>query len=204
MKVKHCIATLSGHTGTIWCLLQMENKNVLSGSSDKTIKMWSTNNFNCLVTINESDVIRSLCELDNGDVVSSTGKIWDFKVKNPKNISTLSGDTESIRCLAKLKNGDLISCSSDKKLKVWDMKKKKNSTLEGHTDSVRCLIVLKTGEVLSGSRDNTLKLWNIKSKKCIDTLTGHSDWVSCVIELKTGEVISGSEDHSIKIWKKVL
>jgi WD40 repeat protein len=36
-------SSLAGHTRTIWCLKKLPNGDLVSGSADRTIKIWSKN-----------------------------------------------------------------------------------------------------------------------------------------------------------------
>jgi len=71
------------------------------------------------------------------------------------------GHTSSIFSLAVLSDRSLISGSSDKTIKIWNIKTGECiKTLEGINNRVRSLAVLHDGTLASGSDDETIKLWN--------------------------------------------
>ena len=50
MPTKTCILTLTGHTSFVNCLLQLKNGDLVSGSADKTIKIWNIETRACIQT----------------------------------------------------------------------------------------------------------------------------------------------------------
>jgi WD40 repeat protein len=97
----------------------------------------------------------------------------------------------------------LASGSSDKTIKLWDVKSRSLiTTLAGHTDWVHSVSFSPDGLLLaSGSSDKTIKLWDVKSRSLITTLAGHTDRVNSVSFSPDGSILaSGSEDDTIKLW----
>ena len=72
-----CIATLKGHTSYVVALVELQNGDVISGSYDKTIKVWNIKTKTCIATLegHTSNVV-ALVELQNGDVISGS---WDTR-----------------------------------------------------------------------------------------------------------------------------
>src|SRR5271163_3379531 len=71
--------TLTGHTGQVKCLLTLPNGDLVSGSSDNSIKIWKDRNL--INTLNgHIYTVSCLAVLLNGDLVSgsydNTIKIW--------------------------------------------------------------------------------------------------------------------------------
>ena len=77
----NCVRTFSGHTGSVWSVAVMENQNIVSGSADKTIKIWSQSTGECLHTLSgHTGVVYSVAVLPTNEIVSGsddeTLKIW--------------------------------------------------------------------------------------------------------------------------------
>ena len=62
------IKTLSNHTSSIWdtiCLVKEDGQTILSGSLDKTVKVWNWKTGECLNTVEISREITSVSVLNN-------------------------------------------------------------------------------------------------------------------------------------------
>jgi len=72
----------------------------------------------------------------------------------------LTGHIGWVYSLTVLPDGSLVSGSSDKTIKIWDVKNGQNiKTLTGHTHDVFALTVLPDGSLVSGSWDYTIMIW---------------------------------------------
>jgi WD40 repeat protein len=103
----------------------VSNSNILSGSTDKTIKVWRTNYTDLVYRrklIKYKGSIIDLKFLYNGDLATCSSNnsilVWDldnFRVKS-KNFA------HNRECLSitVLNNGNLTSSSEDKSIKIWN------------------------------------------------------------------------------------
>ena len=120
------IESYTGHSGGVYsCAISHDNKFIVSGSSDKTLKVWDSETGNCIRTLSGHSVGVSSCAIshDNKLIVSgssdNTLKVWDSETGNC--IRTLSGHSDWIRsCAISHDNKFIVSGSDDKTLKVWD------------------------------------------------------------------------------------
>ena len=70
-KVIKFIDKLVGHEGEIYCLLEMLDGRIASGSGDWTVKIWDIKNKTCLQTLlGQKDSILSLAQLNDGRLIS--------------------------------------------------------------------------------------------------------------------------------------
>ena len=70
---------LNGHTDTVWKLIVNRNGQLISGSYDKSIKVWNTEDGTIFKTLNgHSDHVTSLALLKDGSLVSGS---WDGTIK---------------------------------------------------------------------------------------------------------------------------
>ena len=60
-----------------------------------------------------------------------------------------------------LVNNRLVSCSADKTLKVWDLRRDERAlqTLQGHSKGVFA-VKMDFFKIISGSEDSTVRIWN--------------------------------------------
>jgi len=123
---------------------------------------------------------------------------------NVKEYNRLENHQDGIRDISFTPDGSVLaSSSSDKTIKLWDVKTGKEIyTLNGHMDSVKSISFSPDGNLLaSGSSDKTIKLWNIKTGQEIYTFNGHLDAVISISFHPNGNLLaSGSSDKTIKLW----
>jgi len=93
------------------------------------------------------------------------------------------------------------TCSDDKKIKIWNLNKRKLSkTLKGHDGAVHAVQFCQNDtKLVSGSSDKKIKIWDLKSRKAVATWEAHGDIVSALQCLGT-RLVSASFDKTIRIW----
>lgn len=201
------VRTFTGHTQGISCV-QFDDTRIVSGSSDKTIKVWDirTNSpWSVMSLVGHSGTVRCL-HLEGNRLVSGsmdcTIKVWDLSSHSTwSSIAckvTMTGHRDTVRCL-QVDDEKVVSGSYDKTLKVWDLRTGEcKLTLCGHEGAVLC-VQYDRSKILSGSADKTIKIWSFVPGVCINTLHGHHDAVTC-LQFDTWRIVSGSLDRTIKFW----
>jgi len=196
--------TLKGHEGFVWCVVELGDGTLASGSWDNTIKIWDINTQQCLRTLKgHNDYIYGLVRLADGTIASgsidSTIKMWD--PSSGLCLNTIDNGS-AVWCVYQLADGRIVvGGGGNGTIKLWDIKTATISlTLNSHSDTVNCVIQLVDGRLVSGAHDKTIKVWDIKTGSCLNTMMGHQDWVRCMIQLADGTLVSGAEDKTIKFW----
>ncbi len=119
-------------------------------------------------------------------------------------LRSLNGHTDSVNAIAITPDDkQVISGSSDKTLKVWNLKTGEiERSLAGHFDSVNAIAITPDSKwVISGSSDKTLIVWNQETGRKERTLIGHTDSVNTIaITPDSKWVISGSSDKTLIVW----
>ena len=164
IKTGQCKKTLTGHTDSVLCL-QFDHEKIISGSADKTIRIWNFEGV-CLNELVGHKGSITCIHFDSQRIISGSLdfdiKFWDIKTGlcvNTLNWITKEGHTGAIRCL-KADSQKIISCSDDKTIKIWDIETgERLVTLKNHSDGVICL-QHSDFYILSGSFDTTIKLWD--------------------------------------------
>ncbi|MBV5328607.1 MAG: TIR domain-containing protein [Chlorobium sp.] len=202
------IDSFTGHSeGINTCALSNDNRYIISGSLDHTLKVWDFQTGSCIMTINGHSGSVNTCALsnDNRYIISGSSdktlKVWDFQTGSC--IMTLSGHSQSVSsCSVSNDNRYIVSGSHDNTLKVWNFETGSCiMTLSGHSRSVSsCSVSNDNRYIVSGSHDNTLKMWDLQTGNCIMTLNGHF-WVSsCTVSQDNRYILSGSYDKTLKVW----
>jgi len=204
------VRTFQGHSGGISCL-QFDSSRIVSGSHDKTIKVWNTKTnspWSVMTLSGHSGEVRCLHLQHNKLVSGSTDltiKVWDLDIQEDwSSIAcrvTMVGHTDTVRCVQMdTAKNIVISGSYDTTLKVWNLGSGMCLyTLRGHTAPVLA-IQAEGGRLLSGSGDKTLRIWNLETGCCDGVLEGHGDAVTCLSVAASTKVITGSLDRTIKVW----
>ncbi len=194
------IKSLGIHKGPVRSVA-INNKFIISGSYDKTIKIWDINTGKEVETLKgHTDSVLSVAIKDDYIVSGSsdkTIKIWD--INTGKEVKTLRDHSSSVLSIA-IKDNYIVSGAGDGTIKVWNINTEDEiiRTLQGHTHGIKS-IAIKDNYIVSGSSDRTIIIWNIITGEAINTLIDHADPIYSVA-IKDGYIISGSYDKTIKIW----
>jgi len=200
---------LTGHQDRVLSVaLSSDGKTLVSGSNDKTIKVWDLATGGEPRTLTGHQyVVYSVALSSNGKIlVSGSGdatiKVWDLATG--KELRTLTGHQDWVRSVALSSDGKtLVSGGNDNTIKVWDLATGKElRTLTGHQDGVRSVALSSDGKTLvSGSYDKTIKVWDLAIEGEPRPLTGHQSAVISVALSSDGKtLVSGSDDKTIKVW----
>ena len=150
-----------------------------------------------------SNQITNILELKDGRLVVSSEenliKIFDPKGKN---LYTLKGHTGGVRSLCYIKEGKIASGSSDKSIRIWDLKQNNKTTfiLKEHSNPIIALNVLLKDKLASCSFREII-IYDDKFKPQY-ILKEHSNWVRDIIQLDKLKSCSCSDDGTIKIYDK--
>ncbi|MCU7244286.1 MAG: WD40 repeat domain-containing protein [Microcystis aeruginosa WS75] len=200
---------LEGHDSYVYSVnFSPDGKTLVSGSDDKTIKLWDVETGQEIRTLKgHDDSVTSVNFSPDGKTLVSgswdnTIKLWD--VETGQEIRTLKGHDFYVRSVNFSPDGKtLVSGSADNTIKLWNVETGQEiRTLKGHYALVNSVNFSPDGKTLvSGSADKTIKLWDVETGQEIRTLKGHDSFVTSVNFSPDGKtLVSGSWDKTIKLW----
>ncbi|KAK5109184.1 hypothetical protein LTR62_007269 [Meristemomyces frigidus] len=193
---------LSGHTDSVYCL-QFDEEKIITGSRDRTIRVWDIDTYQCVRVIGGPDVIPI-----HGPKVLRTVDYPSFHLATASVNGTTYGSNiyhtpkywhdASILCL-QYDDEILVTGSSDSDLIIWDIKTYEPITrLKKHTGGVLD-VALDAKHIVSCSKDSRIIIWNRKNFEYIGELTGHRGPVNAV-QLRGNLLVSASGDGIARMW----
>ena len=114
---------LSGHTDWVRSVIKLNETTVVSGSADKTLRVWDLTNDTSRVLRGHTGSVYSVIKLNETTVVSAsedeTLRVWDLTNDTPPRV--LTGHTDWVESVIKLNETMVVSGSTDHTLRVWDL-----------------------------------------------------------------------------------
>lgn len=178
---------LQGHTAAvICCALSADGRLTLSGSEDKTLRVWDTATGTTLGVLQGHSDSVSACALsaDGGQAISAsrdgTVRVWDITRGAQRYVMQGRVDGHVTPRLAE-----------------------NDPDFGGHrSDPVACCALSADGRLaLSACEDETLRLWDTARGELLRTLEGHTHMVTgCALSADGRLALSTSEDRTVRLW----
>lgn len=210
-----CVQTLTGHQGEITALaLSPDGKLIASGSTDKTIRLWSLKTGELLYTYmgrsfwfpqGHQDRITSLAFSPSSELLlssSADGTIKQWDVRNGELFSTLQGGWGVSAIALNPCDPVLVSGSEDGLIQLWDLE---HETLIVNLaelyQRITALAIDSTGHTAWSSHGKTIAQWDLHDDRLLMTLKGHLETVTTIALSRDGcTLVSGGSDKLLKLW----
>ena len=204
------ISTMQGHTGGIRALEAAQDGQLLvSGSSDKTIRIWSLSDYSLKsLLLSHTGEINGVSLNSSSSLIASVSFDCSIKLWNLSDLpDEVTSSSRTIRLSSCYEDSisiwqDLVAYGSDNNSAVvFDLStKSKRLEVLGHGKRVTSTVVRRQS-LITGSADNSIKLWDLATGSEEFTFSGHSGPVNCLALSKTQAVlVSGSADKTICVW----
>ena len=190
-----------------------------SGSSDNTIKLWSTQSDGDMQTLSgHTGIVYAVAFSPDGKLLASasndkTIKLWstqsDGTYTEKQSLGGSGGHTHWVRAVAFSPDGKLLASGSvDDTIRLWSTQDDGDYTvkqiLSGHISDVYAVAFSPDGKLLASGSYKEVNLWSIQGDGTYtvkQTLSGHTHWVVAVAFSPDGKLLaSGSNDNKIMLW----
>ena len=223
------LSTLRGHTGYVYDICNMGERNIITGSADKTVRIWDIRSGECSQILKGHTGYVYCVHLHSKSGYLLTGsddqtvRIWDI-TNTPQSYKEIAQILHKqgawVYDLVELDDGRMLSLchySSSLGVKVWELREKgRVNTLKDipcpkqEKEGFICgLWISGTKGVLLGGELGNLMLFDVATyalSPLIDNL--HKNWIIQIKGIKDDIYVTCSNDKSIKIvniiTKKVL
>ncbi|GFU96415.1 autophagy-related protein 16-1 [Trichonephila clavipes] len=204
--------TLTGHSGKVMSAKFIkESDTIISGSLDKTLKLWGKNKTLCTMTFNAQSPVNDVVSRDSNIIISGhldrKIRFWDVRTKNSTRSIDASGVVTSLDVS---RNGStFLASEQDGKLKIFDLRtfKEVRSMSETNFQIVCSWTRAKFGPdgkyCCCGSENGSVYLWNSITGALEKELTGHdSAVISCSWSLCGSYLATCGNNGKCIIWSK--
>ncbi|XP_071173054.1 phospholipase A-2-activating protein-like isoform X1 [Mytilus edulis] len=193
------IYKLEGHTENVCALTAGKFGTLLSGSWDKTARVWLKQKCVMKLEGHQAAVWGVGIMPEHGYMLTGSAdrtiKLW----KAGRCEKTFTGHEDCVRGIAVLGSGEFLSCSNDSTIRRWAITGDCLQIYYGHENFVYSISILPNGQdFVSSSEDRTVRVW--RDGTCVQTIPHPtmSVWTVCV--LGNGDIASGASDGAIRVF----
>lgn len=197
---------LLGHSGAVCALAAGQFGTLLSGSWDKTARVWYGQK--CVMTLEgHQDTVWAVQIFPKQGIMltgsaDKTVRLW----RAGKCERIFTGHEDCVRGLAILSNMEFLSTSNDQTIRHWTATGECLRVYAGHGNYIYSICALPdspggTEEFVTGGEDRTVRVWACGGD-CIQTISfpAHSVWsVAC---LANGDIIAGTSDGVARVFTR--
>ncbi|KAK0211219.1 phospholipase A-2-activating protein [Desarmillaria ectypa] len=189
--------TLLGHSENVCALNVSAGGTIISGSWDRTAKVWKS--FQLAYDLKgHGQSVWAVLAVDEEQFLTASAdktiKLW----QQHKCVFTFTGHRDAVRGLALVPDIGFASCSNDSEIRVWTLGGDVVYSLSGHTSFVYSLSVLPNGDIISGGEDRSVRVW--KDGECAQVITHPAISVWAVSSMPNGDIVSGCSDGVVRVF----
>ncbi|VDO48874.1 unnamed protein product, partial [Onchocerca flexuosa] len=175
--VKH---SLTGHGNKVSSAkFFRDGLQVVSGSYDRTFKLWDLKIAKCLRTYFTNSVVYDITSSDKSGIVASGHydrkvRFWDTRINEPVHVVELANKVTSL--VLSLDSSVVLVSARDETMSLIDLRSYQiihiysADQYRTGSDHIRCAISPGMEYIASGSSDGAIFIWNLKTTKLEKTL----------------------------------
>ncbi|KAJ3276075.1 hypothetical protein HDV01_006245 [Terramyces sp. JEL0728] len=188
---------LEGHSDNICTLAVSPEGDLISGSWDKTARVWR--NGKCVATLaGHLFAVWGVLAVGEGTFLTASAdktiKIWN----NGMEIRTIKGHNDVVRSIISIPNVGFASTSNDGTIRVVKSNGELVYDLHGHNSFVYGLARLPSGDLVSSGEDRTVRVWKGQSE--FQCLIQPCISVWAVATAASGDIFAAGSDGFIRVF----
>ncbi|EPQ57952.1 WD40 repeat-like protein [Gloeophyllum trabeum ATCC 11539] len=192
--------SLIGHTDNVCALHSLPDGTIISGSWDKTAKVWK--DFQSAYDLKgHGHSVWTVLALGNEEFLTGSAdktiKLW----QKAASIHTFEGHQDAVRGLTVVPDIGFASCSNDSEIRVWTMGGDVVYTLTGHTSFIYSISLLPDGALVSCGEDRSIRVW--RDGELAQTIIVPAVSVWSVSTMPNGDIVAGSSDGVVRVFSVV-
>ena len=201
-----CRKVFKGHGDRVSSVsFSPDGQSILTGSRDKTARLWDLDGNLLQVFKGHEDWINSVSFSPDGQSIltgsrDKTARLWDL---DGNLLQVFKGHEDWINSVSFSPDGQsILTGSRDKTSRLWDLDGNLLQVFKGHESVISSVSYSPDGEsILTSSYDKTARLWDLDGN-LLQVFKGHERWISSVSFSPDGQsILTGSLDKTARLWQ---
>jgi len=208
MDTGKLLGQIAANEGIVSLAISPEQKIVVTGSRDTTVKLWNLSNGTRKLTFkwNSGWVNAVAISPDQQTLVAGTesGTIHIVDLNALKEKQSLKNGSLPVESVAFTPDGKTLASSHGREINLWNLATgQRKSTMPGHIAEIKAIAISPDGKILaSGSADKSIKIWDLHTSQLLATLNNHESEVKAIAFSPDGKILaSSSADGMIRLGK---
>jgi WD40 repeat protein len=170
-KVYEPVRVINAHNRNVYCLTQLADGSLVSGTAPNCLKIWCIDTGTCITELIKADEasVMDIIQLSNGWIANACGNkiyVWDHNKKACIYVLEDAANRGCVNSVVMLYNGTLVTGSASATVTIWNITKEtvimKMNNLGG---SVFDLVDVGSSTFASSINNNTIIFWSYSGER---------------------------------------
>lgn len=162
-----------GHTAAVWCVTDLLNGSIVTGSADKLVIVWADDGSIQHKLTGHTDCVRDISAINSNEFLTcsndATVRHWNASLGTC--LGTYCGHENYIySILAKESGTSVFTSGEDRTIRVWH-NSEISQTITLPTQSIWCIDLFPNGDIVAGSSDGIVRIFTCDPDRYADAET---------------------------------